>query len=213
MPAVDQYQAYLLDMKRILDRLPLDLIEATVEQLHQARVHQRQIFILGNGGSAATATHFACDLAKNTVMAGLPRLRVQTLHDNMALFSAYANDYGYETVFAEQLTNFVEAEDVVLAISASGNSANVLKAVQVARACGAFTMGWSGYQGGKLAKLVDLALVVPSDAIEQIEDVQLMVCHMVTMGLRKRAQTGFLFHTDQPIRVLMPSCETGVRER
>jgi len=114
-------------------------------------------------------------------MAGLPRLRVQTLNDNMALFSAYANDYGYETVFAEQLTNFVEAEDVVLAISASGNSANVLKAVQVARACGAFTIGWSGYQGGKLAKLVDLALVVPSDAIEQIEDVQLMVCHMVNI--------------------------------
>jgi len=206
MHAVDQYQAYLLEIKRILDRLPLDLIEATVERLHHARVHQRQIFILGNGGSAATATHFACDLAKNTVMAGLPRLRVQTLNDNMALFSACANGYGYETVFAEQLTNFVEAEDVVLAISASGNSANVLKAAQVARACGAFTMGWSGYQGGKLAKLVDLALVVPSDAIEQIEDVQLMVCHMVTMGLRQRAQNGFLFRADQPFRLLMPSC-------
>lgn len=206
MPTVDQYQAYLAEIKHVIERLPLALIEATVERLHLARVHQRQIFILGNGGSAATATHFACDLAKNTVMAGLPRLRVQTLNDNMALFSAYANDYGYETVFAEQLTNFVEAEDVVLAISASGNSPNVLKAVQVARACGAFTMGWSGYQGGKLAKLVDLALVIPSDAIEQIEDIQLMVCHMVTMGLRKRAQNGFLFSADQPFRVLMPSC-------
>lgn len=206
MPTVDQYQAYLAEIKHVIERQPLALIEATVERLHLARVHQRQIFILGNGGSAATATHFACDLAKNTVMAGLPRLRVQTLNDNMALFSAYANDYGYETVFAEQLTNFVEAEDVVLAISASGNSPNVLKAVQVARACGAFTMGWSGYQGGKLAKLVDLALVIPSDAIEQIEDIQLMVCHMVTMGLRKRAQNGFLFSADQPFRVLMPSC-------
>lgn len=206
MPTVDQYQAYLAEIKHVIERLPLALIEATVERLHLARVHQRQIFILGNGGSAATATHFACDLAKNTVMAGLPRLRVQTLNDNMALFSAYANDYGYETVFAEQLTNFVEAEDVVLAISASGNSPNVLKAVQVARACGAFTMGWSGYQGGKLAKLVDLALVIPSDVIEQIEDIQFMVCHMVTMGLRKRAQNGFLFSADQPFRVLMPSC-------
>lgn len=206
MQAIDQYQAYLWEIKRILDQLPLALIEATVERLHLARVHRRQIFLLGNGGSAATAAHFACDLAKNTVMAGLPRLRVQTLNDNMALFSAYANDYGYETVFAEQLTNFVEAEDVVLAISASGNSVNVLKAVQVARSCGAFTMGWSGYQGGKLAKLVDLALVVPSDAIEQIEDIQLMVCHMVTMGLRKRAQKGFLFSADQPFCVLMPSC-------
>lgn len=107
---------------------------------------------------------------------------------------------------AEQLTNFVEAEDVVLAILASGNSPNVLKAVQVAHACGAFTMGWSGYQGGKLAKLVDLALIVSSDVIEQIEDVQLMLCHMVTLGLRKRAQNGFLFSADQPFRLLMPSC-------
>lgn len=205
MHAVEQYQHYLSEIKQVIDRLPLDLIEATVEQLHQARVNRRQIFIIGNGGSAATATHFACDLAKNTVVAGLPRLRVQTLNDNMALFSANANDYGYETVFAEQLINFVEAEDLLLAISASGNSPNVLKAVQVARTCGAYTIGWSGYQGGKLAKLVDLALVVASDAIEQIEDVHLMLCHMVTLGLRKRAQNDFLLHSDQPFRLLMPS--------
>lgn len=205
MQSVEQYQQYLLEIKRIIDQIPLDLVEAIVEQLHLARLHQRQVFLMGNGGSATTASHFACDLAKNTVMAGLPRLRVQTLHDNLALFSACANDYGYETVFAEQLTTFVEAEDVVLAISASGNSPNVLKAVQVARACGAFTIGWSGYQGGRLAKLVDLALVVPSDTIEQIEDIHLMLCHMVTMGLRKTAQHGFLFNADQPFRVLIPN--------
>lgn len=205
MHAVEQYQHYLSEIKQVIDRLPLELIEATVEQIHLARLHRRQLFIIGNGGSAATAAHFACDLAKNTVVAGLPRLRVQTLNDNMALFSAYANDYGYETVFAEQLINFVEADDLVLAISASGNSPNVLKAVQVARTCGAFTIGWSGYQGGKLAKLVDLALVVDSDAIEQIEDVHLMLCHMVTLGLRKRAQNDFVLRTDQPFRLLMPS--------
>lgn len=205
MQSVEQYQQYLLEIKRIIDQIPLDLVEAIVEQLHLARLQQRQVFLLGNGGSATTASHFACDLGKNTVMAGLPRLRVQTLHDNMALFSACANDYGYETVFAEQLTTFVAAGDVVLAISASGNSPNVLKAVQVARACGAFTIGWSGYQGGKLAQLVDLALVVPSDTIEQIEDIHLMLSHMVTMGLRKTAQHGFLFHADQPFRVLIPN--------
>lgn len=210
MNAIKQYQHYLSETKRLLDRMPLERIEAAVAQLHLARLHQQQIFIMGNGGSAATASHFACDLAKNTVMAGLPRLRVQTLHDNLAFFSACANDYGYETVFAEQLANFVETDDVVFAISASGNSPNVLKAVQIARACGAFTIGWSGYQGGQLAKLVDLALIVPSDTLEQIEDIHLMLCHMVTMGLRKTAQDSVLFGSDQPFRMFIPNLTNSV---
>ena len=88
---------------------------------------------------------------------------------------------------------------MVLAISASGNSANILKAVQFARACGAFTIGWSGYQGGKLAKMVDLPIVIPSDSIEQIEDLHLMMAHMVTVSLRKAAQNGFLLNTSQPL--------------
>jgi len=203
MTSVEQYRSYIVDIKRTIDALALELIEATVEQIHLARINQRQVFIMGNGGSAATASHFACDLGKNTVMAGVPRLRVQALNDNMAFFSACANDYGYDTVFAEQLTNFVQPEDVVLAISASGNSANVLKAVQVARTCGAFTIGWSGYQGGKLAKMVDLPIVIPSDSIEQIEDIHLMMAHMVTMSVRKAAQNGFLLNTDQPIPTVM----------
>lgn len=203
MTSVEQYRSYIVDIKRTIDALALELIEATVEQIHLARINQRQVFIMGNGGSAATASHFACDLGKNTVMAGVPRLRVQALNDNMAFFSACANDYGYDTVFAEQLTNFVQPEDVVLAISASGNSANVLKAVQVARTCGAFTIGWSGYQGGKLAKMVDLPIVIPSDSIEQIEDIHLMMAHMVTVSVRKAAQNGFLLNTDQPIPTMM----------
>ena len=203
MISVEQYRTYVGNLKRTLDALPLELIEATVEQIHLARVNQRQVFIMGNGGSAATASHFACDLGKNTVMAGFPRLRVQSLNDNMAFFSACANDYGYDTVFAEQLTNFIQPEDVVLAISASGNSANVLKAVQVARAGGAFTIGWSGYQGGKLAKMVDLPIVIPSDSIEQIEDIHLMMAHMVTVSMRKAAQNGFLLNHNQAFPAVM----------
>jgi|694.fasta_scaffold80778_4 D-sedoheptulose 7-phosphate isomerase len=203
MISVEQYRTYVGNLKRTLDALPLELIEATVEQIHLARVNQRQVFIMGNGGSAATASHFACDLGKNTVMAGFPRLRVQSLNDNMAFFSACANDYGYDTVFAEQLTNFIQPEDVVLAISASGNSANVLKAVQVARAGGAFTIGWSGYQGGKLAKMVDLPIVIPSDSIEQIEDIHLMMAHMVTVSVRQAAQNGFLLNHNQAFSAVM----------
>ena len=123
----------------------------------------------------------------------------------MAFFSACANDYGYETVFAEQLANFLQPDDVVLAISASGNSANVLKAIQLARSCGAFTIGWSGYQGGKLAKLVDLSLVISSESIEQIEDMHLMVAHMVTVALRKTAQNGFLLGAGHQFHTLVPN--------
>jgi D-sedoheptulose 7-phosphate isomerase len=98
MTSVDHYRTYLLTLNETLDRLPVELIRATVEQIHRARVNHRQLFIIGNGGSAATASHFACDLAKNTVSATLPRLRVQTLNDNMAFFSACANDYGSRTI-------------------------------------------------------------------------------------------------------------------
>lgn len=203
MTSTEQYRTYLGDLKRTMDLLALELIEATVEQIHLARINQRQLFIMGNGGSAATASHLACDLGKNTVMAGFPRLRVQALNDNMAFFSACANDYGYDTVFAEQLANLVQPDDVVLAISTSGNSANVLKAVQVARACGAFTIGWSGYQGGKLAKMVDLPIIIPSDTIEQIEDIHLMMAHMVTISVRKAAQNGFLLNAGQPLQAVV----------
>lgn len=202
---MDQYRSYLHELKRTLDRLPVERIEATVEQIHRARINHKQVFIMGNGGSAATASHFACDLGKNTVSAGLPRLRVQALNDNMAFLSACANDYGYETVFAEQLANFVQPGDVVLGISASGNSPNVLKAIQLARTCDAFTIGWSGYQGGKLAKLVDLPIVISSDSIEQIEDIHLMLAHMVTIALRNASQNSFVLNAGQTFHALQPN--------
>ncbi|MCI0556065.1 MAG: SIS domain-containing protein, partial [Anaerolineae bacterium] len=116
--------SYSTNLKHTLDHLPLELIEEMVYCLHEARIAQKRVFIIGNGGSAATASHFACDLGKNTVAAHLPRFRVISLTDNMAVFSAVANDLGYEQVFAEQLLNFMQEGDLVIAISASGNSPN-----------------------------------------------------------------------------------------
>jgi D-sedoheptulose 7-phosphate isomerase len=185
---MNQIAGYTREMKQTLDRLPLDRIERLVSQLHQARLAGKQIFVIGNGGSASTATHLACDLGKNTVAAQLPRFRVLALTDNMALFSALANDLGYENVFAEQLANFIQQGDVVIAISASGNSANVLKAINLAKICNALTVGWSGYDGGALASLVDIPIVVPNACIEQIEDVHLMLAHMVTVAVREAAE-------------------------
>jgi D-sedoheptulose 7-phosphate isomerase len=183
------YEQYVAEIGRTLDQLPWQKVQDVVNVLHEAWADGRQVFIMGNGGSASAASHMACDLGKNTAVPSLPRLRVMSLNDNMALFSAHANDNGYENVFAEQLINYVQAGDIVIAISASGNSPNVLKAIELARASAALTIGWSGYQGGKLSQIVDMPIVIPSNTIEQIEDIHLILGHMVTTGLRQALES------------------------
>lgn len=193
---MNQFRSYMNDIQRVIDLLPVATIEATVKQLHDARLRRAQVFVFGNGGSAATASHMACDIGKNTQANGAPRLRIHALTDSMPFVTAYGNDNGYDAVFAEQLATYIEPGDVVLAISASGNSANVLRAVKVAQQHQAFTIGWSGYDGGALASLVDLPLVVPCHNIEQIEDLHMMLSHMVTMGLRNAVQMPNPFATN-----------------
>jgi D-sedoheptulose 7-phosphate isomerase len=179
-----QFEQYATEIKQTLDWLPWQDIQGVVDLLRMAWMSDKQIFVMGNGGSASTASHTACDLSKNTAVAGVRRLRVMSLNDNMAHFSAYANDNGYDQVFAEQLSNFVHEGDVVIAISASGNSPNVLRAVECAREHGAITIGWCGYQGGRLAQIVDMAVIISNNNIEQIEDIHLMLGHMVTVAMR-----------------------------
>jgi D-sedoheptulose 7-phosphate isomerase len=180
------YTDYVADLKRTLDRMPWERVEQVVDVLDAARIAGHQVFIFGNGGSASTASHMACDLGKNTVMPGTPRLRTLSLNDNMALFSALGNDYGYENVFVEQLHNLVDTGDVVIAISASGNSPNVLKAVTLASERGATTVGLTGFAGGKLAKIVNYAIVAENDCIEQVEDIHVILEHMITSAMRQR---------------------------
>lgn len=184
---MNHLKKYVVELQQTLDHLPWGSIEVMIEQLHHARMKGKQIFIMGNGGSAATASHLACDLGKNTVIAGIPRFRVHALTDNMAFFSACGNDYGYESVFAEQLANFIEEDDIVIAISTSGNSPNVLKAVQLAQAQGSYTIGWCGYTGGKLADLVNLPLIISNHSVEQIEDVHMILAHLTTVAVRQTA--------------------------
>lgn len=180
-----QFKQYTTEISKTLNKLPWQHIQQVVDVLHMAWTADKQIFVVGNGGSASTASHVACDFGKNTAMPGMRRLRVMSLNDNMAHFSAYANDNGFDQVFAEQLSNFVQAGDVLIAISTSGNSPNVLRAVERAREYGAATVGWCGYQGGRLAEIVDLPVIVPSNNIEQIEDIHLMLGHMATVALRQ----------------------------
>ncbi|MBL7183767.1 MAG: SIS domain-containing protein [Anaerolineae bacterium] len=182
---MDDIRLYVEKLKATLDRLPWEAIRHVIGVLHYARLNDRQVLILGNGGSAATASHFACDLGKGTVMPGQPRFRVIALTDNMSLFSALANDYGYEHVFAEQLANLARAGDIVIGISGSGNSANVLKAIELARTMQATTIGFVGFDGGRLKETVDLCIHVPSDCMEQVEDIHLMLEHLICTCLRK----------------------------
>lgn len=181
-------RGYFTGLKETLDKLPEGLISEVIDVLHTARLNQRKIFILGNGGSASTASHFVCDLAKNTRKEGWPNFRAIGLADNMPIFSAYANDEGYENVFAEQLANLVEPGDIVIAISASGNSPNVLKAVELACKRQAFTIGFTGFSGGVLGRLVNINLHVPSDVIEHVEDAHLMLEHLICKELREIVQ-------------------------
>lgn len=179
---------YIDELKQTLDLLPEDRIAEAISILHEARLKEHRVFIMGNGGSASTASHFVCDLAKNTRCSGWPNFRVLGLNDNMAIFSAYANDEGYENAFAQQLASFVSPDDVVIGISTSGNSENILEAVKLANQAGATTIGFTGFDSGRLGDLVDLNIHVQSHRIEHIEDVHLMLEHLICSGLRQLTQ-------------------------
>jgi D-sedoheptulose 7-phosphate isomerase len=142
------------------------------------------LFVLGNGGSASTASHFACDLAKGTLTPGAAAYRVVALTDNNALLTAWANDTSYERVFAEQLAALARPGDLVMAISTSGNSPNVLAAVQTARALGLTTIALTGADGGRLRSLADVTVTTAAGTTEQVEDLHLMMTHSLCVALR-----------------------------
>ncbi|GHO82115.1 phosphoheptose isomerase [Dictyobacter formicarum] len=158
--------------------------------LEQAYHHNKRIFIMGNGGSAATASHFALDLTKNTIFPGLPRLKAISLTDHVPLITAWSNDTAYEHIFTEQLVSLLEDGDVVLGISASGNSKNVINAIRYARHAGATTVALLGANGGKLKEIVDAYVLAPGQNIEQEEDAHMILTHMMTRHMRSFILTG-----------------------
>jgi len=182
----DHIELYWRELADVMRRMPFALIGQAADVLLDCQRRDGTVFILGNGGSASTASHFACDLAKGTRTQGLPTFRVVPLTDNVPLLTAWANDTSYDRVFAEQLIALVRPGDVVFMISASGNSANVLAAAQVARKAGAFTLSLTGQTGGKLRRLSDLTIRVPSPSIEQVEDAHSMITHSLCVALRER---------------------------
>jgi len=155
-----------------------------VGELLKARDSGKRIYIMGNGGSASTASHMASDLNKGANRKDALRFRAVALTDNIPAMLAWANDSSYEDVFLEQLSNHVEKGDVVIGISGSGNSVNVLKAVEHANRVGAVTIGLVGFDGGALSKICKVSYVVPNNCMQQVEDIHLLIEHMISNILR-----------------------------
>lgn len=171
---------YFQELQRVVKNLPHEGIDQIADALFKAYESERIIYTFGNGGSASLASHMACDLGKGTAYCnGGKRFRVLALTDNLPTLTAWANDASYEDVFSEQLRNFVHAQDVAFAISGSGNSKNVLNALEVAREAGATTLGISGFEGGRMKALCDICVVVPSNNMQIIEDLHLAMAHSI----------------------------------
>lgn len=183
MMSIEFSSAYLNNLKEVLDSFPHDRFREIVQALLSAYHDERQIFIMGNGGSGTTASHFVCDINKGSCFEFEKKFKVMCLNDNMPSVLAYANDLSYDSIFVEQLKNFLQPGDLVIGISGSGNSENVLRAVSYAKSKRGQTIGLSGFDGGKLAQLVDIPFVVSVNDMQKVEDVHMIVVHMMMQYL------------------------------
>lgn len=176
MNFAERYRSRLVETLALIDTTK---VQQAIEWLEEAREANRHIFICGNGGSAATASHFACDMVKGASHARQKRFRILALNDSLPTLTAYSNDVGYECVFVEQLKNFAQQGDVIIALSGSGNSANVVAAIEYGNTMGCRTIALSGRDRGKLGPLAQLNIHVAEPHMGRIEDAHMAVCHMI----------------------------------
>ena len=177
---------YFQALSKVIERMPLSVIDDIADLILRAYHKRRTVFLYGNGGSAALASHCACDLGKGTSMLNSARLRVVSLTDNVPLITAWANDSAYEDIFVEQLRNLMQPGDISFAISCSGNSPNVVNALRYSRDLGAINIGITGFAGGQMRSLCDVCLIVPSENMQLIEDLHVSVSHSVFTAVRHR---------------------------
>jgi D-sedoheptulose 7-phosphate isomerase len=171
-----QYKAALLEA---IDRIDISQVEQAIEWFGEARDGSKHIFVCGNGGSASTASHFTCDIVKGASYNRDTRFRIVALVDSLATLTAYSNDVGYEHIFVEQLKNFAQPGDLVMCISGSGNSPNVVRAMEYANSIGCRTIALTGRDGGTLGPLAQLNIQVAVPHMGRIEDAHMVVCHMI----------------------------------
>ena len=188
------YEGYLTGLKDLIDQLPIENVARATEILFGAYQSDHTVFLFGNGGSAALASHMAADLGKCTHFPGpewiapAKRLKALSVSDNTPLLTAWANDTSYDNVFAGQIENFIQRDDVAFGISGSGNSPNVLRALELARRKGATTVGLLGCGGGKMQALVDCAVLVPCHNMQQVEDAHVILSHLIFLDLKRRIE-------------------------
>jgi D-sedoheptulose 7-phosphate isomerase len=186
MNAHKHFQDYFTRLKETIDKIDIQSLEQAVDILLKVREEGKTTYIFGNGGSASNASHIAGDFLKGISYGLDKRFRVHCLNDNMAATTAITNDLTYDEVFVEQLMTFLNPGDVVIGISGSGNSTNVLKAMKWAKEHGAHTIGVTGYKGGKLIELVDLALLAPVNDMEITEDLHIIFFHAIKQYILKK---------------------------
>ena len=177
---------YLAGATSCLGEIQLEKLERIVDVVAGAHAKGHTLYVFGNGGSASAASHIACDWGKGTSIPGKKRLKIVSLSDNIALITAWANDFSYEVVFKEQLENLLEPGDVVIGLTASGNSPNVLRAMEYAKQRGAVTIGFIGFGGGKLKSIVDHEITVSSRNYGQVEEIQMTLNHIISQYLKER---------------------------
>jgi D-sedoheptulose 7-phosphate isomerase len=177
-------ESYIDSLTSVLHQLPQEQIARVIEILKSAREQRKQIFLIGNGGSAGTASHFMNDLLKGTAAPGKPRMRAIALTDNIPTMLAYANDQNYDCIFAEQLDALAEPGDLLVAFSGSGRSPNIIQALDTARARGMTTIGFTGREGGEMPPRCDVCIIVPCQPMEQIEDAHVVLTHLIYSAIR-----------------------------
>ena len=179
MDYLNQIRGYIEKEKGVLDCLDGDAINLAMNEIVRARDEKNQIFIMGNGGSAATASHYTGDFNKGLSLDREKKCRFYCLNDNVATVVSLANDLCYEEIFVQQLKNFMDPGDIVIAISGSGNSENIIRAVRYAKEKGNLVIGLTGYDGGKLKELSDIQLHVPIHDMQITEDIHMMFDHLM----------------------------------
>ena len=178
---------YKQQLHSAIDTIPMDRVQQAIEWLDEALNEGRRVFTCGNGGSASTASHFICDMVKGASYNREKKFKMMALTDSLATITAYSNDVSYDIVFVEQLKNFALPGDILICISGSGNSPNVLRATEWANAAGLKTIGLTGRDGGQLGKLSQLEINVGVQHMGRIEDGHMFVCHMLAYYFMERA--------------------------
>ena len=172
-------ETYRTALLEAIGQIDTGRVEQAIEWFREARGASRNIFVCGNGGSASTASHFTCDIVKGASHNRPTRFRIMALADSLATLTAYSNDVSYDSVFVEQLKNFAQPGDLLMCISGSGNSPNVVRAMEYANSIGCKTIALTGRDGGKLGPMAQLNIHVPAPHMGRIEDAHMVVCHMI----------------------------------